>query len=87
MYILIRLDIIVLIRLDELVHPAYNIITHSEYALELLYQDHPGDKLECGPYKQVVFICRFNKIESIPLRTCKSGLYKQVVFIYRWSLG
>ncbi len=36
-------------------------------------------------YTQVVFICRFNNMESILLGTCKiwslkaSGLYKQVV--------
>ncbi len=34
----------------------------------------------------VVFIHRFNNMESIPWGPIQCGLYKQVVFIYRWSL-
>ena len=39
-----------------------------------------------GSYTHVVFICRFNNMENIPLWTCKvwsllaGGLYIQVVF-------
>ncbi len=34
------------------------------------------------PYIQVVFIRRFNNVESIPLGACKCGVDKLVVFIY-----
>ncbi len=37
--------------------------------------------MKCGPYTQVVFICRFNNMESIPW-----GPVKCDVYISRWSL-
>ncbi len=51
--------------------------------VKLVCKDHPWGPTKCGPYTQVVFICRFNSMESIHLGTCKMRLYKQVVFIYR----
>ncbi len=53
---------------------------------ELVYKDHPGDQQNLVLYTQVVFICRFNNMENIPLGTCKIWSLKEVVFIYRWSL-
>ena len=44
-----------------------------------VYKDHPIPT-KCGPYTQVVFICKFNNMESIPRGPVKCGLYKQVVF-------
>ncbi len=46
----------------------------------------PLGQIKCGPYTKVVFICRFNNMESMLLGLVKGGLYKQVFFIYRWSL-
>ncbi len=41
-----------------------------------------GTPTKCGPYTQVVFICRFNHMESMVYTwgPVKCGLYIQVVF-------
>ena len=44
------------------------------------YKDHPRDQKICGPCIQVVFICRFNSMESIRLGTCNMRSIKQVAF-------
>ena len=55
--------------------------------VKLVYKYHPRDQNKCTPYTQVVFICRFNSMESTYLETCKmwsllgGGFYMQVVFI------
>ncbi len=48
--------------------------------MKLVYSDHPRDQ-QTGPYTQVVFISRFNNMESISF-----GDLQNVVFIGRWSL-
>ncbi len=43
------------------------ICSTNRITVKLVYKDHPI----CGPHTQVVFICRFNSMESIHLGTCK----------------
>ncbi len=49
------------------------------YTVKHVYQDLARVQT-CGPYTQVVFICRFNNMESISL-----GTLCNVVFNNRWS--
>ena len=65
----------------------FNMLVHlGSCTGKLVYKDHPWDQKKCGPYTQVIFIYRFNNMESIPLGTCKmwslytGGPYIEVVF-------
>ncbi len=40
------------------------------HTVKLVYKEHLWD--QCGPYIQVVFICRLNTMGSIHLETCKT---------------
>ncbi len=56
--------------------------------MKLVCKDHSRDSgpTKCASFTWVVFICRFNNMEHIPLGTCKmwsfypGGIYIQVVF-------
>ncbi len=54
--------------------------------VKLVYKDHATDQQNMVLNTEVVFICRFNNIESTPGDLWNVAFYKQVVFIYRWPL-
>ncbi len=39
--------------------------------VKLVYKNSPCDQQRYGPFIQVVFLCRFNNMESISLGTCE----------------